>query len=259
MTSPARPAVGAEAGGVRAVPIEPPADALVVDAPGPGWVQQISSQALRDALGEGQTVRLDVAVGSFVAEGTPLGHLWPPPDDEAETVRRIRRAFALGNERTLQQDVGLGLVRLGDIALRALSPSLNDPNTADEVIVRLGAVVREILLRELPSPVEEWEGRTIVRIHDVDHGDYVRRAFDQIRLGAASHPYVLATLVRTLGMLAKECERHGVPDRRQYLVAQVEAVQATLDRSLPEGDRRLVHQAVEESRLVDPARIADSS
>ncbi len=132
-----------------AVP-EPEGVGATVTAKRSGWVQQISVPALRATLEAGSTVRLEVAAGSYVPEGAPLLTVWPAPADEQAAERQqeaLRGAVALGRERTLQQDVAFGLLLLEDIALRALSPGVNDPNTAVAVVPQLGELVLGILSR----------------------------------------------------------------------------------------------------------------
>ncbi|MDH4171632.1 MAG: DUF2254 domain-containing protein, partial [Acidimicrobiia bacterium] len=172
-------AVGSPAAVTAPLPLEV-ADQLsddtlggVVVADRSGWVQQISTDAILEAAPEETLVRLEVAVGTYVVEGSPVLTVWPVPVDSVETRRdRLLGAFALGDERTLQQDVGLGIVMLEDIALRALSPGINDPNTARVIIVQLGEVILDLFRRDLGSATRSADGKAILRPSEPTHEDY---------------------------------------------------------------------------------------
>lgn len=189
-----------------------------------GWLQQVGETALLNALPAGGKVRVDVRVGSFVHAGQRLCTRWTGDegsDDssgkdstEGEGDEELREAFAIGRVRTMQQDVAFGIRQLVDVALRALSSGINDATTAYECIVHLGAVLYEILRRDLPPTVlHGQDGRLAWRPTELTHRDYVERAFDQIRRSAAPLPDVSLALLRTLSGLAAELEELGLAER----------------------------------------------
>lgn len=213
-------------------PGPPVVEGSEIVAPSTGWIQQIDDGALLEAVPEGSTVALVVAVGVYVFEGQVVARV-SVPDGTLDEDRRlaVAKGLAIGDERTMQQDVGFGVTRLVDIALRALSPGVNDPNTAEEVVVRLGAVVLCILSSDLGGPVVERDGRRLVRSYDVGHDDYVDLAFASIRRHAADEPHVLTTLLRTLRSLEVELARRdrtaGVERLRVHqreIAAQVDGI-----------------------------------
>lgn len=180
---------------------------LVVSARDNGWVQQVSTAGLVEAVPPGSVLRLETRVGAFLAKGIPLATVWPHPGHEETVARALQASVVVGDRRTTYQDVDFGLRQLTDIALRSLSPAVNDPTTAIEVILRLASILRPLLLTELPPQVLVVERRaTLLRPWDLDHSEYVRHAFDQLRLYAAPHPQVAVALVRTLRMLWEAVE-----------------------------------------------------
>lgn len=186
------------------------ADPLVVRAPGDGWVQQISRRAVIAGAPPGSVVRLETRVGGYLVRDTPLATIWPRPDDADGAGTLIRAAVIIGSARTMQQDIDFGLRQLNDIALRALSPAVNDPTTAIEVIVRVGSILRPLVLADLPAQAfSDKAGRILLTPHDLDHGEYIGHAFDQVRIYAADHPQVLVAIVRTLRMLHGACVLTG--------------------------------------------------
>jgi uncharacterized membrane protein len=183
---------------------------LIVRSPGDGWVQQISRRAVIGGVPAGGVVRLETRVGGYLVRDTPLASIWPRPADPAAAAALIRAAVILGPARTMQQDIDFGLRQLIDIALRALSPAVNDPTTAVEVVLRIGSIMRPLVLAEIPAQsVRDTAGRILLTPFDLDHAEYIGHAFDQLRLYAAAHPQVLMTIARTQRMLRGACVLSG--------------------------------------------------
>jgi uncharacterized membrane protein len=185
-----------------------------------GWIQQISRRAVINAVPPGSVIRLDTRVGAYLVRDTPLVTIWPaPPESDRQVIGRlIAEAVVIGPARTMQQDIDFGLRQLNDIALRALSPAINDATTGTEVIIRLGSIMRPLLLAELPAQsAQDPQGRILLTPWDLDHVEYVRHAFDQVRIYAAPHPQVQLALVRTLRMLQAACAL--VPGREEVVAA----------------------------------------
>jgi uncharacterized membrane protein len=186
---------------------------LIVRAASDGWVQQISRRAVMAAVPSGSVVRLETRVGGYLVRDTPLASIWPPPADLAPASTLIRAAVIVGPARTMQQDIDFGLRQVCDIAARALSPAVNDPTTAIEVVLRIGSILRPLVLAELPAQSHrDTAGRILLTPFDLDHGEYIGHAFDQIRLYAADHPQVLVAIARTLRMLRGACLLAGGRD-----------------------------------------------
>ncbi|MEP6299101.1 MAG: DUF2254 domain-containing protein [Ilumatobacter sp.] len=187
-----------------------PDDAAAIETPAAGWVQQIRPASIIERLPEGATGYIVAPLGAFVPSGTPLMWVSPAPPEDHECRAELLNGFALGDTRTMQQDVGFGLVQLTDIAVRALSPGVNDPSTANDLVVHLGDVMLAIWSKPVADHREEHDGRSLVRLHP-QHEEYLRRAFDPIRRYGASDPTVMLTMVRTLRMLVSEIERRSLP------------------------------------------------
>ncbi len=187
-----------------------PADARPIEALAAGWLQQIDDDTIFDALPDGATGYVTTALGGFVPENGPIMWVSPPPPDDAECLDTLLTAFAFGDTRTTQQDVAFGLLQLSDIAVRALSPGINDPNTANDIIVHLGNVLLAIWEQPVPDAVIGDGSRSIVRSQPT-HADLLDQACAMIRRYASSDPDVLATMIRTLDMVRSETRRRGLP------------------------------------------------
>jgi uncharacterized membrane protein len=219
------------------LPVEP---GFVVPFERDGWVQLLDAEALLEAVPEGGVVRLDTAVGRFAIKGSAFCTLWPAPPDPAETARMALGAVHLGETRTLQQDASYGIRQLADVALKALSPGVNDPTTAQDAIFHLAALLREFLLRDEPLRDLTHEDRRLVLAQAEAHEQILGLAYDEVRLAAASLPAVSIYLLESMSLL-----RDALPperERAQYLLDQharlvLEAVKAT---ELSRHDRQQV-------------------
>lgn len=191
-------------------PISVPSGSMAVEAERSGWVQQIDQDAVLLALPPGATAYVTVDLGEFVAEQVPVMWVAPPPADDGRCRRRLLDAVAVGDSRTMQQDVEFGIVQLTDIAVRALSPGVNDPGTATDVVAHLGRVLLTVWQGPAPDRTVGRDGRTVVR-RRVDHASLLERAIGPIRRYGAHDPEVLVALVSMLGMLERETERRSLP------------------------------------------------
>lgn len=234
-----------------------PDDALVVHAKRSGWVTQLSMQGLIEAAPEGSTVLLDADVGDYLVTHTPAVRLWPvAEDDRQRTADALRAAIEVRKTRTMQQDVEFGVLQLVDVALRALSPGINDPNTAIEALGRIGTVMATLLRRTLHSRVVETEKCTVIRAEHLDYRQYLDGAFDPILRYSRTEPMVLASMARTLGFL-----RWGAPplskEAGEAVDARFDAIEHDLELIPVERDRIKVKEALEHART-DPATIGES-
>lgn len=223
---------------------------LVVSARDNGWVQQVSTPGLLAAVPPGSVVRLETRVGAFLARGIPLATIWPRPGREETVARALQAAVVVGDRRTTYQDVDFGLRQLTDIGLRSLSPAVNDPTTAIEVVLRLASILRPLLLTELPPQVLVVEnGTTLLRPWDLDHSEYVRHAFEQLRLYAAPHPQVAIALVRSMRMLWEAVEGADRPEAQKELERQLALTLQGCERaSLLPDDLEAVREAAAQAQ-----------
>lgn len=188
-----------------------------------GWVQRIHEDGLLAALPEGGIAELSVRAGVFVVEGTTLARVWTDGSDaQGEDLSRaehgVRAAVRLGTDPMMKQDLAFGIRRLVDIAERSLSAGVGDSTTAYEVVVHLGLVLRELLLRDPPATtVDGPEGRRLLRPREHSLFDYVDLALVRIRLADLGLPDTSMALLETIGMLVRELESAGLGDRADYL------------------------------------------
>lgn len=183
---------------------EPPGtdQRMTVHAQRDGWVTQSPSRFILAATPPSTTVSLETRTGAYIHQGEVLMTIWPKPADEAHVASKLLATVEIADIRTMQHDIDFGIRQLVDIALRALSAAINDPTTATEVVLRLGSLLRKLLVSPAPLPaVAGSDNRVLLRPWDLSHEEYIDHAFAQIRQAAVRQPRVIAALVRVLRML----------------------------------------------------------
>jgi uncharacterized membrane protein len=151
----------------------------VVESPSAGTLVGIDEERLVAAASQAdRLLELLPSVGEFVPEGAPLARLWGAWDEAA--IDDVRGAVSLDSERTLDQDAAFGLRQLVDIALRALSPGINDPSTAVLALDRLHDLLRRLAVRRFPSRERAIDGTVRLVLSRPGWDDYVRLAVDEI-------------------------------------------------------------------------------
>lgn len=123
---------------------------------------------------------LDAPLGSFLTHGQRVGVLWGGRFDE-EVARGVNSALELTNQRSMRQDVTFGVRQLVDIGERALSPGVNDPTTASQVIDELHRILREVVQRRPRSPyLTTDDGAVRVVAPTLSATDLVRFATEEL-------------------------------------------------------------------------------
>lgn len=192
-----------------------------------GWVQQLDVDALLDAVPDGSTVELEAHPGRYAISGTVLARVHPAPEDPDVLSGACNAAISTGDTRTMQQDASYGLRQLADVALKALSPGINDPTTAQDAIFHTAAVLTEMLHRDPPVPATIERGdRRILIAQQPTHADLVRLAFEETRRAAAPHPTVSIYLLEALDLLVEPLQGTELASRAEALVDQARLVVA---------------------------------
>ncbi|MFD2786772.1 DUF2254 domain-containing protein [Hymenobacter rubripertinctus] len=200
-----------------------------------GYVQNINNEALLDFARETDSiVRMERGIGSFVARGAPLVSVAryngePLTGEPAEIRDRLNDTYSLGDQRTLDQDLGFGFRQLVDIALKALSPGINDTTTAVMCVDQLGALLSQLVGRQFDEPLRMDEGRVRVAAISTSFATYLTLALDQIRVSGAGNVAVLLRLLTAIETTARR-----VTDRadRALLHQHTELVREQANRTL---------------------------
>ena len=188
-----------------------PTGATPLCAPCSGYLQFIDvHQADKTLKSTGAYAYITLAPGRFVLEGQQLGHVSGLPEGKLES---IRNCLTFGQHRTFEQDAGFGLLVLSEIASRALSPGINDPGTAIDVIAR-----QEKLLWEWAhtSPPEEPPQFANIFLPELTASDLIENAFSSTARDGASVIEVGCRLQHALHSLS-QCSISGMADATEKM------------------------------------------
>lgn len=220
-------------------------DARDVFASYAGYLQIVDTDALVllardcDAL-----FRLERRPGQYVVQGRPLVKVWPASRMTDALAGQVNSAFVLGNQRTSAQDVEFALQELVEVAVRALSPGVNDPFTAIVCIDRLGSALCRLSGRDPPASYRlDGAGRLRMIVAPADFAGLVDVAFNQIRQYAQSSVAVTIRLLEIIAIVAAATER---PERLSALRCHAVMIARGARQGIAEEEDRL---AVEERYL----------
>lgn len=216
-----------------------------------GYVQGLDYEAIRDeATKHGITVSLIVHAGQHVIKGDFIGEIKPTKNQDQEPKPlnecqdAIKNYIMIGNQRTEMLDVEFALRQLVEIALRALSPGINDPFTAIAVVYQLGRALPKAMPFHYPVGVwKDDDGHTRICSQINDFGGMLEASFNQIRQAACTKPDVLlpmAEVLESLISLTHDAKQRDVLCHHATLIAN------TAKRDIPETtDCATVQQAVD--------------
>jgi uncharacterized membrane protein len=222
----------------------------VVKATDSGYVQFIRLRSLvRFAEEANAVISLGHRPGHFIVQGHPIGTAWPP-EAAARVNEALGRAHITGPYRTLTQDVSFGIDQLVEIAIRALSPAVNDTFTAMTCVDWLGDNLCKIVRNWHPVRVHR-DDRGFIRViaAQPSYERLVQRSFEKIRQASAGMP---AIMIRQLDTIAKIMMETSGPGQRRVLLEQAEMIQRASERSVAEeADRVDVRRSYEAVLLVE--------
>jgi uncharacterized membrane protein len=166
-------------------------------------------------------IELTVSPGETIPEGGVVAHVRGSSTDGFAS--EVMAALGAGPERTFEQDPGFVLRVLVDIALRALSPAVNDPTTAAQALDAIDSTLRSLASRDLDiANVSDTAGRLRVVLKLPTWDEYVAVSFDELLMSATSSPQVRSRLDRLLTELAELV----APERRPALERRLEELHA---------------------------------
>jgi uncharacterized membrane protein len=206
-----------------------------VPATSNGYIQNVDNETLLRLARELRAVlRMERGVGEFVVDGAPLVSLASTSGAEVEpnrnAIKRLNNAYVINRYRTAEQDAGFGIRQTVDVALKALSPGINDTTTAVMCVDYLTAILARLANRRIPSRYRFDEGELRVIARGPTFELMLAGAFDQIRRNAGGKVAVIMEMLDGLEVLAGETRHAG---RRRALWRQLEMITETAERTIP--------------------------
>ena len=194
------------------------------------------------------TVRILVPMGAYLNRQQPIAQIWVEPDEDTDVdlegaADALRGAFVTGTERTLHADLPLGVRQIADIALKALSPGINDPTTATQAIDRLSEVLVHAGRLEQPARIHYIDNRPAVFLPRVGFDELTYIAFTQIRHYGKADLVVMLHLAHTIERIASLVQHKN----RSVLYRHLELVRASGEQGIELGpDRKVFVNTVDE-------------
>ncbi len=201
-----------------------------------GYIQNVDSDALlRLARDKNTILRMERGIGDFVVQKTALASLALEEAPDKETIAAINAAYSISIHRTVDQDPAFGVRQIEDIALKALSPGVNDTSTAVMCVDHLTAILAHLAGRQLPPSrlCKDGELRVITIVPTFE--SLLADSFDQIRRSAAGNVVIMACILSALDNIASltDSQRH-----REALCEQMQWIAELAERTIESAHDR---------------------
>ena len=210
-----------------------------------GYIQYIDPEYLLPLVQERDLViRLLHKPGHFISRGDVVALVWPAGRFDEQLEGQICHAFQIGNGRTPTQDVEYAVNQLVEMAVRAMSPAINDPFTAMTCLDYVGnGLALFIRQGEKGSHYYDRDGRLRLVLKPITFDELLSAAFDMLRHASCDNASVLLHMLQVIDTISQEAKS---PEDRQQLLRHVNLIQAESHAgSLIERDRQSVHLSVE--------------
>jgi uncharacterized membrane protein len=207
-----------------------------VPAPQSGYVQSVNNAALLRLARDRKTIVLmEHGIGGFVVQKTPLASLALEDPPDQETIAALQATFSISRHRTVEQDASFGIRQIVDVALKALSPGINDTTTAVTCVDYLTTILARIAPRQIPSLRRYEDGELRVIAKGLSFESLVAESFDQIRSSAKGN---VAILLQMLGALKTLAGLSAGQRRRGVLREQVQWIAELAERTVESAHDR---------------------
>ncbi|MDQ8200393.1 DUF2254 domain-containing protein [Pelagicoccus enzymogenes] len=219
---------------------------FVVRAKRSGYLTAIDQEGLLETAKKGNArISVPKRAGHFVAKGEVVAEVFGDVN-EASVSKSISDAIFLGDKRTPEQNLEFLVDQLVELALRAISPGINDPNTAIVCIDYLSAALLQVRSKSLPPAcLVDDEGELRVYCLQTTYDGLINEAFNQLRQAGAAYPEIVIRIVNSL-------ERIGVglaPDDKRVpslakQLSQIVQMESSSAHPRVDGDREDIAAAI---------------
>lgn len=201
--------------------------------PKSGYLQVIDYFGLVTiARDQNLVLRVEPRIGEFVARENVLLSYWPGAPLDDEVIEQIKGAFIIGPQRLQTRDVNFAVSQLVEIAVRALSPGINDPHTVMSCVDRLGAALANLAERSIPSGYH-YDDKNNLRLiaKSLTFRNVVDNAFNQIRQYGRSSVAVMTRLLEAIAVIAAHTQKES---DRMVLRRHADMIKRASEEAIPE-------------------------
>ncbi|MFO7661103.1 MAG: DUF2254 domain-containing protein [Chloroflexota bacterium] len=233
IASPATPVIGIAM---------PETEAYTVRSRHVGYIQTLDPEILLAVAQERDlVVRLVHKPGDYVWEGEEVALVWPASRFNAQLEKQLRRSIRVGNQRTPTQDIECAVNQLVEMAVRAMSPAINDPFTAMTCLDHMG-IGLVLFAQQAGENLNTYDQNGQLRLvfEPVTFEELLRAAFDMLRHASCDNATVLLYMLDVIHMIGQEI---ATPDHRQLLLDHARLIELESHAgALIEPDRQRVQQ-----------------
>lgn len=192
-----------------------------------GYIQHLDVDGLTQTADRwNAVVRMERAVGEFVAQGTAIASIVGCPVSD-DIVSGVNDQYVIDTYRTVFQDPSFGIRQMVDIAIKALSPGVNDSTTAVTAVDYLAAVLVRIASRQIPPNERLVRGEVRLIMRQPTFNEMLDEAFSEIRRNASNNPRVLLSILGALELVARAAKS---PGRRKAVAGQLDKLFETFEQ-----------------------------
>jgi uncharacterized membrane protein len=205
-----------------------------------GYIQYIDPQTLLTLAREHNLViRLLRKPGHIVWPNARVALVWPAARIDEELDQQIRNAFRVGNGRTPTQDIVYAVNQLVEMAVRAMSPAINDPFTAMTCLDYIGEGLALFIQQgEKSAYYYDQDNQLRLILDPVTFTELLSGAFDMLRHCSCDNASVLLHMLEVIEAVGQEAD---LPEARQELLRHVSLIQAESQvGALVENDRQVI-------------------
>lgn len=173
---------------------------ISINSPKSGYLQYVDSDTLIEIITRNESLlELSCRPGDHLVEGVEIGMLFSNGEWKKDEFEKIFNQFVIGKIKTSQQDLEFSIHQMVEIAVRALSPGVNDPYTAIACVDNLTAIMCYLAQAKFPSKYRfDKEGNLRVIADTLDFEGVLDAAFNQIRQFSGGSPAVIIRLMESL-------------------------------------------------------------
>ncbi len=216
-----------------------------------GYVQSIDDERMIELATEHDTViQMECGIGAFVVENEPLTSLALNSAPDEKLIKRLNSIYTISRHRTVEQDAAFGVRQIVDIALKALSPGINDTTTAVTCVDYLTSICARLANRRLPERYRYHDENLRVIARGATFESMLDDSFDQIRESAEGNAAIIVRMLHGLRTIARQ-------SRSQQLVRHISVhlgrIESFASRSIesPHDCARVTEAARELSAVIE--------
>jgi uncharacterized membrane protein len=225
------------------------AEASPVRATEAGYIQYVDPEYILPlAEKKDIIIRIVPKPGAFVRSGMVIAEVWPADRIDNDLNNEIRNTFHLGNQRTPTQDVEYAINQLNEMAVRAMSPAINDPFTAITCLDYIGDGLALFARQGATNPnIYDSQGQLRLVFDPVTFDELLNAAFDMLRHASSDNANVLLHMLKIIDVISQDTKS---PDDRQKLLRHAILIEEESQAgSLIKEDRQSIHHRSESLQL----------